>query len=288
MKTKANGINMNYDIKGKGENLVLIHGAGDNLNMWYHQVPVFSKNYCVITYDVRGAGKTDSPKGDYPIPPLAEDVCELVKAITLLNMMNIDSMQQMATATRPEEATCLLLGYSMGGSIALEAAIKHPEMVKALVLANSSLGFAPPSQESIGRRQTLMESLGKGDMKKVAEMMTTSAFSPGFKSKNPSEFDKYMKVKLQQKPDGLARIMQSLATAATSPPDLSKVKCPILLIVGENDAYMGVEQGKQAQQTIPGLKLVILPTGHASAIEAPDQFNSAVLEFLSAVRGKQP
>jgi 3-oxoadipate enol-lactonase len=78
--------------------------------------------------------------------------------------------------------------------------------------------------------------------------------------------------------------MQALAST-TTPPDLSKVKCPVLLIVGENDAYMGVEPGKQAHEAIAGSKLVILPTGHASAIEAPDKFNSAVLEFLSGVRG---
>jgi len=286
MKIKANNINMNYDVNGKGENLVLIHGAGDNLNMWYHQVPIFSKSYYVITYDVRGAGKTDSPKGDYSISLLAEDVCELVKAIAFVNLMSVDSMEQMVKASRPEEAQCFLLGYSMGGRIALEAAIKHPEMVKALVLANSSVGLAPPSPEAAERRQALLELLSKGDIKKVAEMMTTNAFSPGFRSKNPSEFERYMKVKLQNKPEGLARMMQSLATAAaSSPPDLSKVKCPVLIIVGENDAYMGVEQGKQAQQAIAGSKLVVLPSGHASAIELPDRFNSAVLEFLSEVRG---
>jgi 3-oxoadipate enol-lactonase len=284
MKTKANGINMNYDTRGKGENLVLIHGAGDNLNMWYHQVPVFSRSYCVITYDVRGSGKTDSPKGDYSISLLAEDVCELVKAIAFLNLMSVDSMEQMMKASRPDEAQCFLLGYSMGGRIALEAAINHPEMVKALVLANSSVGLTPPSPDAAERRRALLELLGKGDMKKVAEMMTTNAFSPGFKSKNPSEFGRYMKVKLQNKPDGLARIMQALASA-TAPPDLSKVKCPVLIIVGENDAYMGVEQGKQAHEAIAGSKLVILPTGHASAVELPDKFNSAVLEFLSGVRG---
>jgi 3-oxoadipate enol-lactonase len=284
MKIKANNINMNYDVKGKGENLVLIHGAGDNLNMWYHQVPVFSKSYCVITYDVRGAGKTDSPKGDYSMPLLAEDVCELVKAIAFVNLMSVDSMEQMMKAQKPEEAQCFLLGYSMGGRIALEAAINHPQMVKALVLANSGVGLARPAPDAAERRQALMELLSKGDMKKVTEMMTTSAFSPGFRSKNPSEFDKYMKVKLQNKADGLARTMQTLGSA-TTPPDLSKVKCPVLIIVGENDAYMGVEQGKQAHEAIAGSKLLILPTGHASAIEAPDRFNSAVLEFLSGVRG---
>ena len=56
------------------------------------------------------------------------------------------------------------------------------------------------------------------------------------------------------------------------------------LLVGENDLYMGVEQGRQAHEAIAGSKLVILPTGHAAAVELPEKFNSAVLEFLSEVR----
>jgi len=265
MKIKANDILMNYEIKGKGQNLVLIHGAGDNLNMWYHQVPVFSKSYRVITYDVRGSGETESPKGESSISLFSEDVYQLMKAI------------------RVEDA--YFLGYSMGGRIALELAINHPELVKALVLANSSVGLTPPSHQTVERMRAILELLDKGDIKRVSEMMTTDAFSPGFKSKNLAEFEKYMKVKLQNKPEGIARLMHSLSVP-TATPNLGKVKCPVLFIVGENDFLTGVERGKQEQKAIVNSKLVILPTGHAAAIELPEKFNSAVLEFLSAVRGE--
>jgi len=262
MKIKANGISMNYQTAGEGPNLVLIHGAGDNLNMWYHQVPVFLKNYRVITYDVRGSGLTDIPEGECSISLFAEDTYELMKALKV--------------------QTACFLGYSMGGRIALELALRHPELVKALVLANSSVGLTPPSSEGMERRRLMMELLDKGDMKTFSEMMTTNAFSPGFGTRNPVEFERYMGVKLENKPEGLARMMQSLAQPA-SPPDLSKVTCPVLIIVGENDAYMGVEQGKQANEAIAGSKLVVLPTGHAAAIELPEKFNSAVLEFLTSI-----
>jgi len=264
MKIKANDILMNYEIKGKGQNLVLIHGAGDNLNMWYHQVPVFSKSYRVITYDVRGSGETESPKGEYSISLFSEDAYQLMKAI------------------RVEDAC--FLGYSMGGRIALELAINHPELVKALVLANSSPVLARPSAERIEKRRTMLDLLDKGDMTEFVGMMTTDAFSPGFKSSHPIEFEKYMKVKLQNQPRGIAQIMRLLGVPA-NPPDLGKVKCPVLLIVGEKDSFMGVEQGKKAQKAMAGSRLVTLPTGHAAAIELPEKFNSAVLEFLSAIRG---
>ena len=263
MKVKANGISMHYEIKGKGDNLVLIHGAGDNLNMWYHQVPVFSKHYRVVTYDVRGSGKSDSPQGEYSIALFAEDAYQLMRALKV--------------------SEAYFLGYSMGGRIALQLALEHPEMVKALVLANSSVGLTPPTPQAIERRKTIIDLLNNRDMKTFAEMMTVAAFSPNFKSRNPAEFERYLKVKMQNKPEGIARLMGSLA-APPSPPDLSRLKCPTLLIVGEDDFYMGVEQGKLAQQAIAGSELVVLPTGHAAATEAPESFNSAVLDFLSRVK----
>ncbi|MFC1901837.1 alpha/beta fold hydrolase [Chloroflexota bacterium] len=264
MKIKANDISINYEIKGKGAKLVLIHGAGDNLNMWYYQVPVFSKNYRVITYDVRGFGKTESPEAEHPISLFTKDIYELMKAL------------------RVEDAC--FLGYSMGGRIALELAINHPDMVKALVLANSYLGLTAPSHEDVEGRRAIQELLDKGDIKGVAEIMTKSSFSPGFKHKNPTEFEKYLKVKLQNNPDGLAR-MSRPGGAATKPPDLRKIKCPTLLIAGENDALMPLDQSKLAQQVIVGSKLVVLPAGHAANLELPEKFNSAVLEFLSEVSG---
>lgn len=262
MKVKANGISMNYQIKGRGRNLVLLHGAGDNLNMWYHQVPVFARSYRVITYDSRGSGDSESPEGEYSIPLFAEDAYQLMQALKV--------------------SEGYFLGFSMGGRVALELALNHPEMVKALVLANSSVGMVPPAAGSLEWRQTTQELLEKGDMKKATEVMTTRAFSPDFKSRNPSEFERYLKMKRRNKPDGTARLMRSLGFPG-SPPDLSKVKCPVMLIVGENDLFMDVEQGKKAQEAIAGLKLVILPTGHAAAIEAPGKFNAAVLDFLSGV-----
>jgi 3-oxoadipate enol-lactonase len=261
MKTKANGITMNYQIKGKGSNLVLVHGAGDNLKMWYNQVPVFSRSYRVIAYDVRGSGKTENPEGSYSVSLLAEDAYQLMKAIGA------------------QEA--YFVGYSMGGRIATQLALNYPELVKALVLASSSPDLTPPPPEASERLLSTLDLLDKGDMRAFAEAMTRDAFSPGFESLHPTEFKEYLKVKLQNKADGIARIMR--LGQPRSSLDLSKIKCPVLLLVGENDWVMGLEQGKKAHEAIHGSKLVVLPTGHAAPIESPDGFNTAVLEFLNEV-----
>lgn len=142
MIVKANNININYEVKGNGENLVLIHGAGDNLNMWYNQILVFSKGYRTIIYDVRGSGKTESPKGDYSVSLFVEDLYSLMKAIEV------------------EEA--FFLGFSMGGRIVLELAIDYPDMVKALILANSPPVSRLPSADVQKMRQTNIDLLEKG------------------------------------------------------------------------------------------------------------------------------
>jgi 3-oxoadipate enol-lactonase len=260
VKIRANGISMNYEVEGQGENLVLIHGLGDNLNMWYHQVPLFSKSYRVIRYDVRGSGQTDSPPGEYSMSLLVEDAHELMKANGV-------------------KSSCFV-GYSMGGRIALELSLKYPEMVKALVLANSSGGGIPRSVADQERRKTTVELLDKGNVLASARMVTTGAFSPGYEKTCPDEFERYLSVKAQNKPEGLARLMKSLM-APSSPADLSAVRCPVLIITGDKDLHMTLAQAALVHREIVGSKLVVLPTGHASAIESPQKFNSAVLEFLS-------
>ena len=260
MQIKANNISINYRMNGKGENFVLIHGAGDNLNMWDHQVPVFSKSYRVITYDVRGHGETESPETAYTMSLFSEDLYQFTKAIKVKN--------------------AYFLGYSMGGRLALNLAIDHPEIVKALILANSPVGLMPP--EAMEGRQVMLELLEKGDFKIAVELMTTNAFSPGFKDNNLTEFEKYKNVKLKNKSVCFTRIIRAIGTFNPIP-DLSKVQCPVLIIIGENDAIMGVDQGKLAQKAIVGSELVILPTGHAAALELPRKFNSAVMQFLSGI-----
>ena len=126
MKAKVNDIMINYELIGEGPCVVLIHGFGDNLNMWYNQIPEFSKYYKVLTYDVRGFGQTQKGKRSYSMDTFAEDL------YGLLTVLKITSV--------------CVLGFSMGGRIGLEFALQHPEMTAGLILANSSAGV-------LGRRK---------------------------------------------------------------------------------------------------------------------------------------
>jgi len=270
MKIKANGIDINYEIAGEGDCLVLIHGYPDTLDMWYNQVPEFSKKYKVLTVDVRGFGKSEITSGPYSMALFAEDLYGLLKALDI-------------------ERACVL-GFSMGGMIALTFVMSHPEMAAGLVMANSAVatGEVQPSPEDVAameeRRKMMAEVFARGDMEAICEMMTVSAFSPGFKEKDPATFQKFKDIKMQNRIEPLQSIMQAMAQARTGPPpDLKQVKCPVLIIVGEADGLMAANNAESMARIIEKSTLKVFPTGHASALEAPQDFNQAVLDFMETV-----
>ncbi|HUS81842.1 MAG TPA: alpha/beta hydrolase [Dehalococcoidia bacterium] len=265
MKIRANGIAMNCKLTGQGDCLVLVHGAGDNLRMWYGQVPVFSQHYRVLTYDVRGFGETECPESQVDMSLLAADLRGLLRAL------GIDS--------------AFALGYSMGGRIALQLALEQPQMVKALVLANSGVGLGPRPPGAEERRQSLIAALERGDLEAVSEQMTAASFSPGLKERDPALFARYKEVKLANDAQSFARVWGAMVQA--QPPDLSRLSCPVLLIAGEHDAFMPLESARLTHAAIAGGRLEVLPTGHAAALEAPDEFNRIVLDFLAGVPGQE-
>ncbi len=263
MKTRANGIEMNYELSGEGSCLVLIHGYTDNLNLWYNQVPALSEHYRMLTYDVRGFGKTEVREATYSMGLFAEDLRALLEALDI-------------------KSACVL-GYSMGGRIALEFALTHPEMTAGLILANSGIGETP-NPEMQDRRKMMVEVLQQGDIEVIAELMTEASFSPGLKERNPSAYEKYKAIKMQNDPSEYLAVMQAIVAAIDSPADFGSLTCPTLIIAGDRDGFMDVSVGEAMREAIPDAEMEVLPTGHAAAIEEPEAFNRIVLRFLDRLK----
>jgi len=264
MKLRANGILVNYEITGKGECLVLIHGAGHNLNGWYFQVPTFSQRYQVLTYDVRGHGETELGEPEGSQETWADDLFELLKTL------NIDQ--------------AYVVGHSMGGGIAATLALTHPEVVKALVLSNS-YGVGPFSEEEIEQaKERLKAPLARLDnegMSCVVEQRLETSFSPGFVERNPAFIEWYRKMVPQTRADNYSKIITALLQRTA--PDFTKVTCPTLIIGGEYEGTRGPEAGRRVQQMIPGSELRVFPTGHHPFLEQPETYNAAILQFLAKV-----
>lgn len=259
MKIKANGIEMNYELSGKGKALVLIHGFTDNLNMWYNQVPEFSKHYQVLTYDVRGFGQTEKTSGPFSMDLFAEDLYELLKVLDL-------------------PSVCVL-GYSMGGRIALEFCMKYPKETTGLVMANSVVG-APSSPEREQRTKMMIEMIQSGNNELIAEIMTVNSFSPGFKEKDPAVFNQYKAIKLQNDPSGYLPVMMAMGASAQVPVDLDRIQCPVLMLAGTSDNFMPLSVAEEMHKKLKKAILKTFSTGHIAAIEAPRDFNETVLAFL--------
>jgi len=109
------GININYRIYGEGEPLVLIMGFGTPLSMRIDQVRFFKKHFRVVAFDNRGVGRSHKPKGPYSTRMMAEDTAKLMDYLGI--------------------GKAHVMGISMGGMIAQELAINHPDKVNKLVLA---------------------------------------------------------------------------------------------------------------------------------------------------------
>jgi len=260
MKIKTNGIEMNYELSGKGKTLVMIHGFTDNLNMWYNQVPEFSKQYQVLTYDVRGFGRTEKTPGPFSMDLFADDLHELLKTLGL-------------------RLACVL-GYSMGGRIALEFCMKYPQEATGLVMANSVVG-APTTPEREERTKMMIEMIQAGNNEIIAEIMTVNSFSPGFKEKDPAVFNQYKAIKLQNDPSGYLPVMMAMGAAALSPVDLDRIQCPVLMLAGTADNFMPLSVAEEMHKKLKGAILKTFHTGHIAAIEAPRDFNETVLAFLN-------
>jgi len=267
MKVRAGGIEMSYELSGEGAPLVLIHGFTDNLRMWYNQAPAFSRRFKVLSYDVRGHGETETPAGGFSMDLFVADLRALLAALEI-------------------EKACLL-GYSMGGRIALQLALEHPESTAGLIFANSGVRGAGAKlteaqlAELVERRKQMAEMLETGDIEVIADGMAERSFSPGLRERNPVAFRNYKEVKLRNDPRHYPAILEALVQAMASPPDLARLRSPALIIAGERDSFMAVEEARAMKKAIGDATVVILPTGHAAAIEAPQAFNQAVLDFMS-------
>jgi pimeloyl-ACP methyl ester carboxylesterase len=114
-------LKLHYEVMGEGDRILFLHGLGSSGRDWQEQTSFFANRYQVITVDMRGHGESNNPPGAYSIPLFAEDVARLLEVLR----------------TPPVHT----VGISMGGMIAFQLAVSNPELVRSLVIVNSSPEF---------------------------------------------------------------------------------------------------------------------------------------------------
>lgn len=247
------GQDIRYIEAGQGPTVILLHGLGATKETWLPSVGALSAKYHVYAIDQLGFGHSAKPTAEYKIGTW------------------VDFLQGFLAAQKLEKAT--LVGNSLGGWIALDFTLQHPEMVDKLVLVDSAgltwrqggkmIDLNPAT---IAATRTLLESLFY-DKKMVTDQFVMQAFTNHMRNS-----DGYT----------IQRTMAGLAQASFDDDKLKTMRTPTLVVWGREDELLAVESAERFHVGIPGARLVVFDhCGHVPQIEKPEEFNRAVLDFLA-------
>jgi 3-oxoadipate enol-lactonase len=261
---KVNGCNLYYEDTGAGkETIVLAHGLLWSGKMFAAQVAHLKNRYRVITYDHRGQGQSEVTAAGYDMDSLAEDEAGLIKALSL--------------------APCHVAGLSMGGFTGMRVAARHPELVKSLILMETSA--QPEPKENVPRYNLLNRVVKLFGTRPVTSAVMKIMFGQKFLNDlSRKELKKYWKQQLQSNKKTITRAVEGVITRKGVEPELAAIKCPTLIIVGDQDVATVPDKARFIHQNIPQSKLVIIPgAGHTSSVEEPESVNKAIEEFLKGI-----
>jgi pimeloyl-ACP methyl ester carboxylesterase len=257
---ELNGASIYYQLAGAGPPLVLVHGFSLDTRMWDEQFEVFAELFTVLRFDVRGFGRSSVPDGR---PYTTEGDLR-----ALLGYLAIE---------KP-----VLIGQSMGGGIALDYAVAYPDGLRALVVVDAVLGGFQWLDETAESFEAVYdEARASGVEAARATWLAHPIFAPGLANPRSSQ--------------PIRRIVGDYSgwhwanpgddtNVQLHPPAIGRlhaIDVPVLAVVGELDVPDFHSITSILETNITGAQSHVLPgAGHMSNMEAPQEFNGAVLEFL--------
>jgi 3-oxoadipate enol-lactonase len=257
---KIDNITMAYTDTGVGRPIVLIHGYPFNRSLWNEQIEALSGSYRVIAPDLRGFGESDSSDGPSTMNRMAQDVAALLDHLEIPRV-TIGSL-------------------SMGGYVALAFYKQFASRVRALILADTRA--TPDSEEAKQTRAQQAEKALTEGMAGIADAMLPKLLTPETVSKRPEIVKRVRDMMLKTKPEGAAAALRGMAERDDQTSLLSKITVPTLILVGAEDAITPVADSEKMNQAVAGSRLVVLENaGHVSNLERTEEFNEALLDFLS-------
>jgi 3-oxoadipate enol-lactonase len=238
--------------------VVFIHGFPFSQDMWQPQLGLQS-TYHLITYDLRGHGKTPAGDGQFTLEYFVDDL------IDLLNMLKIQKV--------------VLCGLSMGGYIALRAMERNPERVHALVLCDTR--SEADSNEAKLKRAANIRTVKEKGVAAFAEGFLKAVFTAKSFETKPDAVEKIRKIILANPPLGICGSLLALASRTDTTASLPQIKVPTLILVGDQDPVTPPAASEAMHKAISGSELHILPNAaHMSNIENPEAFNQHLGVFL--------
>jgi pimeloyl-ACP methyl ester carboxylesterase len=261
----TSGLTVGYDEAGTGRPLVLLHAFPFDRAMWRPQRDGLRDVARVITPDLRGFGETGGFLGEPSVERLADDAAEFLDALGV---------------TEP----VVLGGLSMGGYAALAFARRHPQRLRALVLADTKA--EPDDEAAKANRDKLIAFASGHPAAAVIEQLLPKLVSEETRAQRPAVVEEVQRIASAQAPAAVVAALRMLRDRPDAGPSLAAIAVPALVIVGSEDALTPPAVAQSLAERIAGARLETIPgAGHVSNLERPDAFNDAVRRFLQALSG---
>jgi len=259
MKARSNGIELHYEIHGRegAPWLVLSHSLACSVRMWDPQIEAFRERYRILAFDTRGHGASDAPPAPYTLEMLADDLKGLLDALGI--------------------SGAHFCGLSMGGMIGQTIALKHPGIFASLTLADTTSRYPPEAWPAWQERIRIAEAQGMAPL--VAPTLERWLTGP-FRTARPDAVQRIAALIAATPVAGYVGCCHAIPRIDLTA-RLREIRCPVLVIVGEEDPGTPVVMAREIHDNLPGSKLVVLPrAAHLASFEQPQAFNRALAEFL--------
>jgi 2-succinyl-6-hydroxy-2,4-cyclohexadiene-1-carboxylate synthase len=263
MRLTVNDFSMNVEVNGHGSPLVVLHGFTGASSNWEPFFPSWSKHLKVIAPDIIGHGKSEAPAEceRYTMDQASDDLAALLDQLKI--------------------PRAYVLGYSMGGRLALTFAVRHQERVRALLLESSSPGLKTERERSerVERDEALadrIEAIG------IEAFVAAWEKVPLFAGQGKKVRGKLRNQRLNNREVGLANSLRGMGTGAQKPlwRDLSALEIPVKLMVGELDEKFS-RIAREMQEKLPDAEIMTVPqAGHIIHAENPGFFDKIVEEWI--------
>jgi len=228
--------------------------------MWDSLATVLSAENDVVTYDHRGHGGSDAPATLYTMQELTEDAARLVRELDC--------------------GPVVWVGLSMGGMVGQEMAIRHPELISALVVANSTSAY-PDEARAVWQQR--IQTVREQGIEVIADAVMERYFHADFRAGNAATVASFRRRLVTTDAEGYAGCCNAVGTVDTTG-RLPQITAPALVIAGALDQGAPVSMSETIVAQIPGAKLVVLEdASHIAVTEQPQTFEQAVTQFLSGL-----
>ncbi len=243
--------------KAPRQTAVLSHALGCDMSMWDQLANQLAADCRVICYDHRGHGSSAAPAGPYAMSELADDAARLLREL--------------------DSGPVVWVGLSMGGMVGQELALRHPSLVAALVIANSTSAY-PEAARAMWRER--IEAVRAGGVEAIADAVMARYFHEAFRAAHAATVARFRRRLTTTDADAYVACCAAVAAIDTTE-RLPRIAAPTLVIAGDLDAGTPLAMSETLAQRIPGAGLAVLNNAsHLSAIEEPEQFAQVATQFM--------